>query len=270
MNTSGTLETLGGNGLEALLRGVLVLFVLSLATERLAAVFKHRDWQPLRPRLKPGKKKPDSGNLQVDLRTGEAYLDSGQPTLVALGGNEADRLTRAANAENTLFIGILLALVTGANAILGTSGWPDLSKLTLSFVGQVLLTGAASAIGSSFWYELLNMLTEMRRARSALANDGRPDAPPPAQPGTPLTAAQPLADSSPGPLEQLRAAAQRKLPDLQRLEGVKQVRLVDAPRKWATHPCLEFRVEQEPGAPPPPGELKVSVEGVEHSIPVTK
>jgi hypothetical protein len=281
MGTSGTLETLGGSGggLDAFLRGVLVLFVLSLAAER------------LRPRWHFGKNK-DVGNLQVDLRTGETYVDAKHPVPIALGGNEVDRLTRAANAENTLFIGLVLALVSGANAFLGTCGWPDLTqgsspiRSTLSFVGQVLLTGAASAIGSSFWYELLNVLTEARRVRSALAQQKQADAPPTTQPGTPLTPAMPLTDTapltfssdsfsspllpSPVPLEQLRQAAQHKLPELQQLQGVKQVRLVDAPRKWAGHPCLEFRVEHEPGAPALPGEVKVSVGGVEHSIPVTK
>lgn len=308
MGTSGTLETLGGSGdgLDAFLRGVLVLFVLSLAAERISAVFKHRNWQPLRPRLHFGKNKDDGGNLQVDLRTGETYVDSTkQQVPVALGGNEVDRLTRAANAENTLFIGLLLALVSGANAFLGTCGWPDLTqggtpiRSTISFVGQVLLTGAASAIGSSFWYELLNVLTEARRVRSALAQQKLADTPPPtSQPGTPLTPAMPLTDtlpstfsqgqmrsasqvqmrsashgqlrSAPVSLEQLRLAAQRLLPELQQLAGVKQIRLVDAPRRWATHPCLEFRVEQEPGAPPLPAEIKVSVGGVEHAIPVTK
>jgi hypothetical protein len=271
MGTSGTLETLGGNGgLDALLRGVLVLFVLSLAAERLSAVFKHRNWQPLRPRLHLGRNKEATGNLQIDLRTGELYVDSKQPVPIALGGNEVDRLIRAANAENTLFIGVLLALVSGANAFLGTCGWPGL--VTPSFVGQVLLTGAASAVGASFWYELLNMLTEVRRGRSALANRKQAGASM-AQPGTPLTPApppSPIVPSSSGQLEQLRTAAQRKLPELQQLQGVKQVRLVDAPRRWAGHPCLEFRVEQEPGAPALPGAVTVNVGGVEHSIPVTK
>ncbi|AKJ03830.1 hypothetical protein ATI61_11679 [Archangium gephyra] len=291
MGTSGTLETLGGNGggLDGFLRGLLVLFVLSLAAERISSVFKHRNWQPLRPRMR---NKEDGGNLQVDLRTGETYVDSAkQPVPIALGGNEVDRLTRTANAENTLFIGLLLALVSGANAFLGTCGWPDFTqggtpiRSTLTFVGQVLLTGAASAIGSSFWDELLNLLTDSRRVRSAQAQQKSSDSPPPShQPGTPLIPAMPLTDtvsptffSSPEPprpvpvqLGQLRQAAQHKLPELQRLEGVKQVRLVDAPRRWASHPCLEFRVELEPGAPAPPAEIKVNVGGVEHSIPVTR
>ncbi|OJT24332.1 hypothetical protein BO221_14260 [Archangium sp. Cb G35] len=288
MGTSGTLETLGGNGggLDALLRGFLVLFVLSLATERISSVFKHRNWQPLRPRMRFGQNQAEGGNLQVDLRTGETYVDSTkQPVPIALGGNEVDRLTRAANSENTLFIGLLLALVSGANAFLGTSGWPDLTqggspiRSTLTFVGQVLLTGAAAAIGSSFWYELLSVLTESRRVRSAQAQQKPPDTQSTSQPGTPLTPAMPLTDTRtsspeprpvPVPLGQLRQAAQLKLPELQRLEGVKTVRLVDAPRRWASHPCLEFRVELEPGAPALPAEVKVHAGGVEHSIPVTK
>jgi hypothetical protein len=291
MGTNGTLETLGGNGggLDAFLRGFLVLFVLSLAAERISAVFKRRNWQPFRPRWHFGKDEERAGNLQVDLRTGETYVDSKHPAPIALGGNEADRLTRAANAENSLFIGLLLALVSGANAFLGTCGWPDLTqggtpiRSTITFVGQVLLTGAASAIGSSFWYELLNVLTEARRVRSALVQQKLGDTPPSLQPGTPLTPAMPLTDTrspafsspvqprpSPVPLEQLRLAAQRMLPELQQLAGVKQVRLVDAPRRWASHPCLEFRVELEPGAPPLPADIKVSVGGVEHAIPVTK
>lgn len=290
MGTSGTLETLGGNGggLDALLRGFLVLFVLSLATERISSVFKHRNWQPLRPRMRSGRNPEEGGNLQVDLRTGETYVDSTkQPVPIALGGNEVDRLTRAANSENTLFIGLLLALVSGANAFLGTSGWPDLTqggspiRSTLTFVGQVLLTGAAAAIGSSFWYELLSVLTESRRVRSAQAQQKSPDTQSTPQPGTPLTPAMPLTDTRtstsspeprpvPVPLGQLRQAAQLQLPELQRLEGVKTVRLVDAPRRWASHPCLEFRVELEPGAPALPAEVKVNVGGVEHAIPVTK
>ncbi|HZH18164.1 MAG TPA: hypothetical protein VE057_27675 [Archangium sp.] len=294
MGTSGTLETLGGTGggLDAFLRGLLVLFVLSLAAERLSAVLKHRNWQPFRPRWHFGKDAERAGNLQVDLRTGETYVDSKQPVPISLGSNEVDRLTRAANAENSLFIGLVLALVSGANAFLGTCGWPDLTqggtpiRSTLSFLGQVLLTGAASAIGSSFWYELLSVLTEARRVRSALAQQKQADGPhTPPQPGTPLTPVSPLTDTaplpfsaatafraqpSPVPLEQLRQAALQMLPELQRLEGVKQVRLVDAPRRWASHPCLEFRVELEPGAPPVPGEIKVNVGGVEHSIPVTR
>jgi hypothetical protein len=258
--------------MESLLRGVLVLFVLSLGAERLAAVFKRRDWQPLRPRLVFGKRRKRAGNIQIDLRTGEAYVDSKPMLPVALGGTEADRLSRAANAENTLFIGLLLALLTGANAFLGSCGWPDVSELRFAFVAQVLLTGAASAVGASFWHELLNLLTEARHAL-ATRSDSPSTSPAPLLPGTPVMAPAPLtleATTAPGQLEQLRAAAQRMLPELQKLEGVKQVRLVDAPRRWPTHPCLEFRVEQEPGAPPPPREIKVSVGGVEHSIPVTK
>ncbi|PTL85892.1 hypothetical protein [Vitiosangium sp. GDMCC 1.1324] len=255
--------------MESLLRGVLVLFVLSLGAERLAAVFKRRDWQPLRPRLAFGKRKKKSGNIQIDLRTGEAYVDSKPVSPVALGSNEVDRLTRAAHSENTLFIGLILALLTGANAFTGSSGWPDVSELRFAFVAQVLLTGAASAVGASFWYELLNWMTESRRARSALASQV-PANLSPLLPGSPVVAPLPSSEeSAPGPFDQLRAAALRKLPELQRLEGVKQVRLVDAPRRWPTHPCLEFRVEQAPGAPALPGEIKVSVDGLDHSIPVT-
>lgn len=258
--------------MESLLRGVLVLFVLSLGAERLAAVFKRRDWQPLRPRLVFGRRRKRAGNIQIDLRTGEAYVDSKPILPLALGGAEADRLTRAANAENTLFIGLMLALMTGANAFLGSCGWPDASELRFAFVAQVLLTGAASAVGASFWHELLNLLTEARYAlsmRSATAPTSPTD---PFLPGTPVVApAVPTLEAgAPGQFEQLRAAAQRMLPELQKLEGVKQVRLVDAPRRWPTHPCLEFRVEQVPGAPPLPGEIKVDVGGVVHSIPVTK
>lgn len=287
MGTSGTLETLGGNGggLDAFLRGFLVLFVLSLAAERISSLFKHRNWQPLRPRF--GKNEA-GGHLQVDLRTGETYVDSAkQPVPIALGGNEVERLARTANAENTLFVGLLLALVSGANAFQGTCGWPDLTqggsplRSTLTFVGQVLLTGAASAIGSSFWDELLGLLTDSRRVRSAQARQTSSDTPPTPQPGTPLSPATPLTGTGspsfpeqprpvPVQLGQLRQAAQHKLPELQQLQGVKQVRLVDAPRRWASHPCLEFRVELEPGAPALPAEVKVNVGGVEHSIPVTK
>lgn len=261
--------------MESLLRGVLVLFVLSLGAERLAAVFKRRDWQPFRPRLVFGKRRKQAGNIQIDLRTGEAYVDSKPMLPVALGGTEADRLTRAANSENTLFIGLVLALLTGANAFLGSCGWPGASELRFAFVAQVLLTGAASAVGASFWHELLNLLTEARYALAA-RSDTSSASPAPLLPGTPVVApvqapALPtVGASAPGGLEQLRAAAQRMLPELQKLEGVKQVRLVDAPRRWPTHPCLEFRVELEPGAPPPPGEIKVSVGGVEHAIPVTR
>ncbi|QRK06418.1 hypothetical protein JQX13_40995 [Archangium violaceum] len=259
--------------MESLLRGLLVLFVLSLSSERLAAVFKRRDWQPLRPRVALGKRKKQSGNIQVDLRTGEAYVDSKPLLPVSLGSNEVDRLTRAANAENTLFIGILIALLTGANAFLGSCGWPELSTLRFSFVAQVLLTGAASSVGASFWYELLNVLTEVRRTRSVLAGQ-IPSELTPVLPGRPVqvTPTPPPSTNapSPGTFEQLRAAALRKLPEIQRLEGVKQVRLVDAPRRWSTHPCLEFRVEQVPEAPPLPEALPVDVGGVEHFIPVTK
>ncbi|HEX5744800.1 MAG TPA: hypothetical protein VFZ09_01075 [Archangium sp.] len=277
MGTSGTLETLGGNGggLDAFLRGLLVLFVLSLAVERISSVFKHRNWQPLRPRMRFGKKEA-GGNLQVDLRTGDTYIGSAkQPVPIALGGDEVDRLTRTANSENTLFIGLLIALVSGANAFLGTCGWPNPTqsgspiRATLTFVGQVLLTGAAAAIGASFWDELLGMLTESRRVRSAQVQQKSSDTPPSPQPGTPLTPATPPASTA-VQLGQLRQAAQLKLPELQQLQGVKQVRLVDAPRRWASHPCLEFRVELEPGAPAPPAEIKVHVGGVEHSIPVTR
>jgi hypothetical protein len=127
-------------------------------------------------------------------------------------------------------------------------------------------------VGASFWHELLNLLTEARHALSMRSGTSSAS-PAPLLPGTPVVAlASPSLEAIPfpGQLEQLRAAAQRLLPELQKLEGVKQVRLVDAPRRWPTHPCLEFRVEQAPGAPPLPGEIKVSIGGVEHSIPVTK
>ena len=248
MGTPGTLETLGGSGLETFLRGVLVLFVLSLGAERIAAIFKRRDWQPLRPRFEVSQRRKKSGNIQVDLRTGQAYVE-GQPAApVVMGDNAVDRLTRAANAENTLFIGLLVALLTGANAFQGTCGWPDLAQLHFSFVAQVLLTGSASAVGSSFWYELLNALIEARRARSA---GSVPEDFSPLLPGRPVTPLPYAADPFATPLEALRAAALLRLPELRALPGVKAVRLVDAPRRWPSHPCLEFVMEARAGRAPP-------------------
>ena len=269
MSPPGTLETLGG-GLALLLRGLLGVFILSLAVERLALVFQRRDWQPLRPRRRPGSRAGRSVPIQVDLRRGEAYVapQSGPP--VVLDDQAVERLLRAAHAENTLFIGGLLALLVGANAFLGSFGWPEPSALRGSFVVQVLLTGAASAAGASLWGAVLDLLAAWRSRASRL--ESTPEGLSPLLPGRPLT---PLAvhegseASAMGPLERLRAAASLRLPELQALPGVKRARLVDAPRRGAQHPCLEFRVELQPGASAsPPTELRVSVGGVEHVIPV--
>lgn len=267
MSAPGTLEILGGGGLELLLRGLWEVFVLSLAVERLEVVFQRRDWQPLRPRGRRGGRARHSVPIQVDLRQGEAYVTTQPGVPVALDDLAVKRLLRAAHAENSLFLGGGLALLAGANAFQGSFGWPEPSALHVSFVMQVLLTGVASAAGAAFWGALLHRLEVGRSPASSGLS--APEGLSPLLPGRPLT---PLAvhERAPrGRLEQLRAAALPRLSELQALPGVQQVRLVDAPRRWPTHPCLEFQVELRPGASVSlPDALRVTVEGLEHAIPV--
>ncbi|MEP6763831.1 MAG: hypothetical protein ABJB66_05930 [Gemmatimonadaceae bacterium] len=171
---------MNNTAIEALVRCITILFVLSLAVERIAEIFKARNWQPL---------SLGSGRPSVDLRTGVGSISketkaksdpdtSRKEKKVAFDQNalrmtsdETRRIERTTHAANTAFIGMALAGLTGANAFSGLAMSGDSVGRFGSVwtVAQILVTGAAAGIGSSFWYDLLRLVTEMRRAREVIA-----------------------------------------------------------------------------------------------------
>lgn len=202
------------SSLDALIGAVTILLTLSLAVERAAGLFKRRNWQPFRLTSRLWR---SAGAEEVNLRTGDAWRQGLPVTDKGL----RRRLVRQVNSENTLFIGILLAAVTGANAFVGLPGmqtyaawmppWGERILLGL----QIAMTGAAGGIGSSFWYDLLSLLIETRRLRSEVTPGA--GAPPPA----PRFAAT-------------RAAALAELPVLRQRPEVLEARLLDVPRATGT------------------------------------
>jgi hypothetical protein len=147
--------------LESLVRAVTILTVLSLSVERLTELFKKRDWQPL-----------NRNRLRVDLRSGKLDREASKKSRADLEAVDDDpaalrRVKRSAHAQNTIFIGILLALLTGANAFAElVPPFAFLGKLAfIQKVFQVMLTGAAAGLGSSFWYDMLGVVTEIRRVK---------------------------------------------------------------------------------------------------------
>src|SRR5207249_4181294 len=109
---------------------------------------------------------------RVDLRSGRAFRH-GQ---LVQDREESKRALRFVNSENTLVIGVVVALLTGANAFqdlppmrtyagfLAAHGTLKAALLAL----QIGMTGAAAGVGSSFWYDLLGMLIQMRRTKAAV------------------------------------------------------------------------------------------------------
>ena len=196
--------------LEALVKSVTILFVLSLAVERIAEFLKSRDWQPLsnlssakRVNLRTGRARTIKDVTAVQ-KVREMMTFPGRRSSEAPAAKEGDknvertasdptdamtleerrRVERAAHAENTMLIGVGLAFLTGANAFDGlaasqtmwvSGAWPYV---------QIGLTGAAAGVGSSFWYDMLRLLTEVRRAKEEVAKAKSIDVPPLLQPGT--------------------------------------------------------------------------------------
>lgn len=157
--------------LDALVNGVSIVFILSLAVERVAAVFMKRDWQPLsflRYR------KEDS--VRVDLSCGLAFRGRNPSPVTDIDPEELKGRLRTANAENTLLIGMGIALLCQANAfaqlpgfkVLAASGEAGSLWTSVALYAQICFTGAAAGVGSSFWYDLLGLLAEVRRTRASL------------------------------------------------------------------------------------------------------
>jgi hypothetical protein len=176
--------------LDKLIGSVSLLFVLSLSTERIAELFKRRNWTG---RLLWPPNWFASGNwVSVDLRTGTVMEKQGKRDVGPVVDPERKRRhLKAANASTTFLVGILVAGLTGADAVgplLQDAWWKSLDvgavKVAVTVFG-IVATGAASGIGSSFWHDLLGMLIEVKRLRSSLADasSGEPEEAPLAGPG---------------------------------------------------------------------------------------
>lgn len=259
--------------LDAFINGVTVVFILSLAVERVAALFKKRDWQPL-SRGRYGKAQP----VRVDLRSGKAFKGTLQEQKeVALAPEELKGRMRAANAENTLLIGILLALTTGANAFKGLPAVQTYDSAGLmaqvAWLMQICLTGAAAGIGSSFWYDLLGLLAEVRRTRAAVSAAQPEDSVPPI-PAASLLAQEKLGTSLPSPAAALQASAmagadfftelkksaEAQIPELEKRYGAGKVKVVEVPRR-PDGVCIAFQVavDSEASKSTLPGAVSVQV-----------
>jgi stringent starvation protein B len=155
--------------MDKLIHAATILFALSLAVERVAEFFKRRNWTcrlfwPGNWKWVRAKRATQGWAYEVDLRTGTAVAVSLDGTRVPVEDeHERRRHIEAANAANTLFIGIALAAVSHANAFepFGDKLWVPMG---------IVLTGAASSIGSSFWHDILGMLIEVRRLRRTMAD----------------------------------------------------------------------------------------------------
>jgi hypothetical protein len=167
--------------LDALIRCVSILFVMSLAVERITTLFRRWDIQPLGrssqlvkdagaaiwhgsasavrkkgPRFRERMRTTNRRRPAVDLLTNHVSIGGVPVTDPAL----RERMIGDANAENTVVIGIALALVAQINAFDGF-----IKGGAFAHFVQMALTGSASAVGSSFWYDLLGILTQLRRAK---------------------------------------------------------------------------------------------------------
>ena len=240
------------SSLDALIGAVTILLTLSLAVERTATLFKRRNWQPFR---RTSRLWSSTGCEEVNLRTGEAWRQNAPVSDKGL----RQRLVRQVNSENTLFIGMLLAAITGANAFAGLPGmqtyaawappWGERILLGL----QIAMTGAAGGIGSSFWYDLLSLLIQTRRLRGELSPGA--GAPPPA----PRFAAT-------------RAAALAELPVLRQRAEVLEARLLDVPRTSSAQSAgtggMQVHVLLKDGARLPFDHLTVQTAFGAEDIPV--
>jgi hypothetical protein len=252
---------MSGTALDSLIKSVTVIFVLSLAVERLASLFKSRNIQPLRL-LRRWKK----SGFRVDLATGSVVeMRNGQPDPVS--STELCRAhTKAVNSENTVFLGVLLAVLTGANALDGLPGVGQLKNVFPGWTGPgayllvlpgVLLTGAAAAVGSSFWYDLLGLLVEARRTKQALGSASRELS----APGADLSS---LKDRS-LLFRKTREEARKQVEALRLAGTITRGAVIDIPLA----PYLALQLEGPAGATLPT-EVTVQVEGQSLALPVER
>jgi hypothetical protein len=169
---------MSSTNLDVLVRAATTLLVLSLATERIAEMFKRRDWQPLYAFGAFLRKHVfrDADRPRVSLRTGALPRGAAEAASVdPVAARQLERrVTRSAHAENTVLIGATLAALSGANAFAafmdpprsgGSVVWGSIQTWV-----QILLSGAAAGLGSSFWYDMVRLLSEARRVRETLAD----------------------------------------------------------------------------------------------------
>jgi hypothetical protein len=229
--------------LDALIQSLTILFVLSLGVERVTALFKRHDWQPLQRW---------SGSTPQGLRVALDTKSVTHDGLPVVDPEARDRAVRNTTAANTLFVGVLLAFATRANAFSHliplesapalTVRSPDALLYWASWTLQVAMTGAAAGIGSSFWYDLLSLLIEIRRTRSAVAQATKESPAAPAQVGPQgAPAAQPvnLQRTATAASDFRTAAEQAVQAAALKVTGRSKVRVLDAPGV----PGLECLVE---------------------------
>lgn len=219
--------SLPGGSLDALIRCLASLFVLSLAAERLTSLFKRRDWQPLSWRRTKRVASP-----WVDLRTKRVVGPGGSEYRVS--ETERSSLVRNANAENSVVAGVLLAVLLQVDALQGLVGLPAGPWGVAVHWLRILGTGLAAGIGSSFWYDLLKLLVAYRDARAT------PGAMP-ARSGAPSS----LEKAEDNALDAQRARALREAASRTAAELTKEgysVELGPALRTDKDHPGLAFFV----------------------------
>jgi hypothetical protein len=248
------------NTLDALIRAVTTIFVLSLAVERLSSLFKGKDYQIFRT----GRHKQKAG-LRVNLAQSIVVHVQGEQSTPVVDPNLRQAQLRAVNNENTLFLGMLVAILTGSNAFSGLPGTEALHQIVgLQGAGWnyvfglpgMMMTGAAAAIGSSFWYDLLGLLIEIRRTRESVHTATTAMA----APGADLTA---LKDKS-SLFRTSREQAKKQIAAWVASGAITGGEVADTLQA----PYLAVRIRLAAGKPAPATELELSVDGETVKLPV--
>lgn len=249
------------HALEGLIRAVTIVFILSLAIERMANLLKSRNWQPLR-RKRDGKGKSKTGRFIIDIsRSTVVHRNAAGMETPILDKGLCKAQVQAVHSENTMFLGMLLAFASGCNAFEGLIGPGPFGGFfaqhaVLAYfwnLPQILLTGAAAAIGSSFWYDMLGILMEVRRTKQSLA---LPD--PDAGQGVPGKTA------APSPFQRLRAAAEEEVDAWIKQGTIKSGRVIDDP----VSPFLTVYVDPATGADLSGKTMDLVLDGKSFKLPV--
>ncbi len=247
------------HALDAFIRAVTIVFILSLAIERMATLLKSRNWQPLR-RRSVGNGKAGKFIVDISRNTVVHRNPSGLETPILEKGLRKAHI-QAVNSENTLLLGMVLALATGSNAFRDLLG-PGLFSgyfahhpvhAYLWQLPQVLLTGAAAAIGSSFWYDMLGILMEVRRTKQSLAL-------PVQEPGKDA----PGKPAAPSPFQRLRMAAEEEVNRWVKNGSIKSGRVIDDP----AIPYLSVYAEPASGSDLSGKTMDLTVDSKTFHIPV--
>ena len=115
---------MNSGALDGLIPAVTTIFVLSLAVERMASLLKGWDWQPLRPMRASMK-----NGMRVNLARSSVVHVADEKELPVADIQTRRDVLRAVITENTVVLGMALALSTGTNAFEGMPGVGHFSSM---------------------------------------------------------------------------------------------------------------------------------------------